>query len=75
MRNEIKKGREINENILVTMMQNGRINPIPALFLLKNNHSYSDTQEIVITPNNPLESADPSETRKKYVQALPESEE
>lgn len=72
VRNAIKKGREINENILVTMMQNGRINPIPALFLLKNNHSYADTQEIVITPNNPMDNVDPEQARRKYVQAIPD---
>lgn len=72
VRNAIKKGREINENILVTMMQNGRINPIPALFLLKNNHGYKDQQDIIITPNNPLDQGNPEEIRKKYLDALPE---
>ena len=75
VRNALKKGREINEHILVEMMQNGRINPIPALFLLKNNHGYKDQQDVVITPNNPLDSADPETTRRKYIQALPEDAE
>ena len=67
VRNAIKKGREINENMLVMMMQNGRINPIPALFLLKNNHEYKDQQDIVITPNNPYEQKTDEELAQKYL--------
>ena len=71
VRNAIKKGREINENILVTMMQNGRINPIPALFLLKNNHSYVDQQEVVVTPNTPFQDMDARDAQKKIIDAIP----
>ena len=71
VRNAIKKGREINENILVTMMQNGRINPIPALFLLKNNHSYVDQQEVVVTPNTPFQDMDAMDAQKKIMDAIP----
>ena len=70
--NAIKKGREINELMMVQMMQNGKINPVTGIFLLKNNHGYKDQQDVIITPNNPLETADPTQTRQKYIQALPE---
>lgn len=72
VRNVIKKGREINELMMSQMMQNGRINPVVGIFLLKNSHGYKDQQDIVITPNNPLETADPTQTRQKYIQSLPE---
>lgn len=75
VRNAIKKGREINENILVTMMQNGRINPIPALFLLKNNHGYKDQQDIIITPNSPLDGKSEEELATKYITGAVKSEE
>ena len=75
VRNAIKRGREINEYLLVQMMNNGRINPIPAIFLLKNNHQYRDQTDVVLTPNNPLDVADTESARKKYVDALPESTE
>lgn len=75
VRYAIKKGREINELLLVQMMNNGKINPIPALFLLKNNHQYKDQTDVVVTPNNPLDSADQESARKKYTAALPESTE
>lgn len=73
VRNAIKRGRAINENILVTMMQNGRINPIPALFLLKNNFDYRDVQDVVITPNTPYPNGEVSDVNK-LVDALPEPE-
>ena len=36
-------------------MQNGKLNPVSAIFLLKNNHGYRDQQEVVITPNQVTE--------------------
>lgn len=35
-------------------MQNGKINPVAGIFLMKNNMGYADKQEMVLTPNNPL---------------------
>lgn len=72
VRNLIKKAREINEIIMDQMMQNGKINPVTGIFLLKNNHGYKDQQDVVITPNNPLDQGNPDEIRKKYIEALPE---
>lgn len=72
VRNAIKRGREINEFLLVQMMNNGRINPIPALFLLKNNHQYKDQQDVVITPNNPLDTEAPDTVREKYQSLIPD---
>ena len=72
VRDAIKKGREMNENIMVQMMQNGKLNPVTAIFLLKNNHGYKDQQDVIITPNTPAESRDPGEIRNQYIQALPE---
>ena len=74
VRNVIKKGREINELMLSQMMQNGRINPVVGIFLLKNSHGYKDQQDVVITPNNPLDTVDSEQARQKYVQALPEAD-
>ena len=75
IRNLIKKGREINEMMMVQMMQNGKINPVTGIFLLKNNHGYKDQQDVVITPNTPLDAGDPETARNRYVQALPEATE
>lgn len=74
VRNALKKGREVNEYLMTQLMQNGKINPVTGIFLLKNNHEFRDQQDVIITPNNPL-SGDTSEIRNKYVQALPEKSE
>lgn len=71
VRNVIKKGREINELMMSQMMQNGRINPVVGIFLLKNSHGYKDQQDVVITPNNPMEQMDASQARKKLMDAIP----
>ena len=34
------------------MMNNGKINPVAGIFLMKNNMGYKDTTEHIITPNN-----------------------
>lgn len=62
----------MSETIMVQMMQNGKLNPVTAIFLLKNNHGYKDQQDVVITPNTPAEGRDPSDIRNQYIQALPE---
>lgn len=72
VRNTIKKGREINEILMVQLMQNGKINPVTGIFLLKNNHEFRDQQDVVITPNNPMNNVDPEQARRKYIQALPD---
>lgn len=74
VRNTLKKGREMNEYLMTQLMQNGKINPVTGIFLLKNNHGFRDQQEIVVTPNNPLESGTPDDIKNKYIQALPEAE-
>ena len=62
----------MSETIMTQMMQNGKLNPVTAIFLLKNNHGFTDQQEVIITPNTPAESRDPGEIRNQYIQALPE---
>jgi hypothetical protein len=54
-------------------MLNGKINPVSGIFLSKNLfYGYSDKQEVVLTPNNPLgETRDPKEIEAKYAE-LPE---
>lgn len=71
VRNVIKKGREINELMMSQMMQNGRINPVVGIFLLKNSHGYKDQQDVVITPNNPMDQMDASQARQKLMDAIP----
>ena len=49
----IKKAMQILDLQMVDYMQNGKINPVSGIFLMKNNFGYQDKQEVVVTPNNP----------------------
>ena len=44
-------------SLMEDYVQNGKINPVPALFLLKNNFGYKDTQEFVVNNNVQEESS------------------
>ena len=70
----IKKAVDLLEEIWADYMQNGKINPASGIFLGKNLYNYRDEQQMIITPNNPLETADPETARKKYLDAIPETE-
>ena len=50
----IKKAVAMLEELWVDYMQNGKINPASGIFLGKNMFGYKDTQDVVVTPNNPL---------------------
>ena len=47
----IKKAYEYMEILMENYMQNGKINPVSGIFLMKNNFAYLDKVEHVITPN------------------------
>lgn len=75
VRNAIKKGYSILNYLLTQTMQNGSINPVSAIFLLKNNYQYYDKSEVVITPNTPLQGIDTDRARQNIINALPEDAE
>ena len=69
--NTIKKAMKILDLQMVDYMQNGKINPVSGIFLMKNNFGYADKQEVVVTPNNPLgEQKDDAELRKNYLDSV-----
>ena len=53
--NTLKRAMKLLDAQMVDYMQNGKINPVSGIFLMKNNFGYADKQEVVVTPNNPLE--------------------
>ena len=56
---------------LVDYMQNGKLNPVSSIFLLKNNFGYSDKQEITITPNQPLgQERSISDIEQEYIDSV-----
>lgn len=69
VRDTIKKARDLINAQMESYMQNGKINPVAGIFLMKNNMNYTDQQEVVLKPENPLgERKDPEELRRKYLE-------
>ena len=67
VRNTLKKSYALLNSMMADYMQNGKINPVSGIFLMKNNMGYADQTEIVVTPNNPLgEVQDPDTIAEKY---------
>lgn len=74
-RNAIKKGYSIMNQMMTQTMANGKINPVAAIFLLKNNHGYKDQTDVVVTPNNPYQAASDDELKGKYLTDIPTDDE
>ena len=70
-RNAIKKGYSLMNQLLTQTMADGKINPVAAIFLLKNNHAYKDQTDVVVTPNNPYQAASDDELKGKYLEDIP----
>lgn len=70
----IKKAMKILDLQMVDYMQNGKINPVSGIFLMKNNFGYADKQEVVLTPNNPLgDTKDKKELEEQYIDSVVEN--
>ena len=73
--NALKRAMKILDLQMVDYMQNGKINPVSGIFLMKNNFGYADKQEVVVTPNSPLgDGRDEKELEKKYLDSVVEVE-
>ena len=56
------------ENLMENYMQNGKINPVSGIFLMKNNFGYQDKTEYVLTPNTHSDSDyDADDIKKRYL--------
>lgn len=68
----IVKYKRMLEELWEMQMVEGKINPIVGIFLGKNHFGYSDKQDIVVTPNNPLgdDIADTEEIRQRYIDSV-----
>lgn len=65
----VKKAHELLDTMMENYMMNGKINPVAGIFLMKNNHGYTDQQEITIKPDNPLGDTVPTEElQQKYLE-------
>ena len=68
-RDSLKKAYQFLNAQMENYMQNGKINPVAGIFLMKNNMGYVDKQEMVLTPNQQLGDQVPAEDlEKKYLE-------
>ena len=69
--NSIKRAYRILNLMMEDYMQNGKINPVTGIFLMKNNFGYADKQEVVVTPNNPLgDQKSNAELEERYIESV-----
>ena len=67
----LKKTMRLLDLQMVDYMQNGQINPVSGIFLMKNNFGYADKQEVVVTPQSPLgDTKDTKEIEDRYVESV-----
>lgn len=67
----IKRAYGVIEEMWTDFMLYGKVNPPAGIFLAKNWFNYSDAQEIVVTPNDPLQGMDTETARKRLIDAIP----
>lgn len=67
-RDLVKKAYYLLNAQMENYMQNGKINPIAGIFLMKNNWGYTDKQEVVVTPNQLGEQLSANDLQKKYLE-------
>ena len=68
----LKKGKAVMKVLMEDYMQNGKINPVSGIFLMKN-MGYTDQQQIIIAPANPLGDVQDRKTlEERYLQSVPD---
>ena len=68
-RDTLKKAYQFLNAQMENYMQNGKINPVAGIFLMKNNMGYVDKQEMVLTPNQQLgDQVSPEDLQRKYLE-------
>lgn len=71
VRSLIKRAYDILTVQMANYMQNGKINPVAGIFLMKNNMDYEDKKEITLAPANPLgDETPPEQLQQKYLDAI-----
>jgi hypothetical protein len=71
-RDIIKKSKQFLALYLENLAQNGKINPVTAIFLFKNHFNYVDKQEFEIAPRSGISpTLSPAEIAKQIPQDIP----
>ena len=70
----IKKAYGFLEEMWAEAMLTNRLNPATGCFIGKNWYQYSDTQQIIVTPNNPYQATSDDDLKDKYLTDIPSDE-
>lgn len=70
VRNSLKRAYDFLNAQMEDYMQNGKIQTIAGIFLMKNSFGYTDKQEIEVAAKQDAESS-PEELAQKYADAIP----
>lgn len=68
----IKKAYDIMGALDAELVSRNKIPQVTYIFRAKNFYELTDTQNIVVTPNNPLDNMSQDDARNRYANALPE---
>lgn len=68
--NTLKRAWDMLTALMEEYMMTGKINPVPGIFLLKNNHGYKDQTETVVVKKDPYETGDPEEIARRYLAGM-----
>jgi len=66
---EIDRGMTMLENVMIQLMMDSKINPVTAIFLLKNHFSYKDASDVNIHAEQ-VERVNPTELEDKYASVV-----
>lgn len=73
--NVLKRASDFLNAQMEAYMENGKINPVSGIFLMKNHFNYTDEQKVVVEPTQNLgDSIEQKALEDKYKEALPDIE-
>lgn len=67
VKHTLKKAYQILNAQMETYMQDGKVNCVAGIFLMKNNMGYQDKTEMVLTPNQNVNDISPEQLQHKYL--------
>ena len=68
--NTLKRIWDMLQQMMTQYMVDGHLNPVTAIFLLKNNFGYRDQTETVVVKKDPYEDGDPQEIARRYLSGM-----
>ena len=70
VRTTLKRVWDMLNQMMTQYMVDGHLDPVTAIFLLKNNFGYRDQTETVVVKKDPYETGDPEDIARKYLSGM-----